>query len=99
MSHTDKHWSVDGHNLTAVIEKTETGWNKIHYCGDCEHNKESIEVCKSNAQLIAAAPDMLRLLYKIKDNISDFTLEKEIESTINKAEGNPLQVINLTSYK
>ena len=92
MTHTDKHWIIDPFDFRSVVD-----------ISDKAHHFEIFNGGPANAQLIAAAPDMLRLLYKVEEvitcNLDIDQLKKEIESAINKAEGNPLQVINLTPDK
>ena len=88
MNHTEKHWSVDGHNLYNVIEYTGKAWEMICCC------KGFTIDAKSNSQLIAAAPDMLRALknclpYLKSEGTNGNHWVSEIESAINKAEGNP----------
>lgn len=61
MEGNKKQWSVDGRNLTAVIERVnEVGWKHICDCNYGHSNpEEHFESNKANAYLIAAAPELL----------------------------------------
>lgn len=78
--HTPGPWSVDGHNLTAVIgveikQGITQEWTTYKHICDCNYGhavpEAHFEENRANAKLIAAAPEMYRLLKEISQLVGD----------------------------
>lgn len=96
MGNTQGNWHVDGFNVTSVISKREDGgYDHVCFCNNRGiDSRDNFELNKSNAKLIAAAPDLLAackmaldILKEIPDNIPTevMTCEIVLEHAIKKA--------------
>lgn len=89
-------WEVVGHQIEAVGEFqdrrcTGYGCNNNFVCDldDGEyHEYDDEEECAANAHLIAAAPEMYRMLEQLHSILSNFpVLQGEIDKVLKKARG------------
>jgi hypothetical protein len=74
---TKGEWRVEGHDNTTVLSDIEYNGmvadvcapdkycSDIAYCSDGTHWEENLKVAQANAQLIAAAPEMLKVLQRL----------------------------------
>jgi hypothetical protein len=76
----------------AVYVEGPEGWADHAIC-DCEYSQEGVERDEANARLIAAAPDMLKVLHAIANvnakygSSLDTDIVKGVHAAIAKAEG------------
>lgn len=100
---TKGEWRVEGHDNTTVLSDIEYNGMVadvcVAYCSDGTHWEENLKVAQANAQLIAAAPEMLKVLqrlvhlqeYKIENGKWEGYIEErmaiydDVKKVINKA--------------
>ena len=67
---------IEHNGMVTEVHTPDKYCNHLAYCHDGTHWGEDIEVAKANAQLIAAAPEMLKVLQDIVEGLYPSTAEE-----------------------
>jgi hypothetical protein len=79
MDTENRKWSVDGYDLTSIIEEQNDGYSWKHVCR-CDYGyaepEKHFDLNKKNAKIIAASLDMLNALIEISEGKGSYDPDK-----------------------
>lgn len=85
---------IEHNGMVTEVHTPDKYCNHLAYCHDGTHWGEDIEVAKANAQLIAAAPDLLEALLSLMDGVANLPPLVAIDGVLKTEWEQGLKAIN-----